>query len=263
MKQVSGSPRGSLTLLLALSIIPLAAGPAVQAGECTSSGHPYRFLGSGWLRFPGSPETPAGADTGDLDGNGVPDAVVSFPGHPPVLRTYLADAPFCFQLAHELETTVAGDVFVAELTGDAYPDAVVFQQEDAGNWTVFQGGEGGSFEILASHDVSHMEIQGQLLVHDTDGDGHVDLVVAGRPSFIAYGPAFSEVTSVLDGSDTGTGVTVIDATGSCSCDGWSGAITPLAWSGARATARLQLPATIRREPLSSSPPSPAGSPSSS
>ena len=82
----------------------------------------FEFLGPGAIFFPGASGPPDGADVADVNGDAISDAVASFGGESPSLRTYLADSPLAFKESSSLKTSFAGRVLLVDLTGDALHD---------------------------------------------------------------------------------------------------------------------------------------------
>ena len=199
-------------MLFGAFLSSLPAPPPANAMECEARNAPYRFRGAGWFTFPDRTGPVFGVDVGDLDGNGIPDAVVSFGSDPPVLRSYLAGAPLCFSPGHDLQVPLKGRVFLTDATGDGALDAIVLEAGGEGRFAVFEGIGGGSFRDLASGFLGNTEPPAEVLVQDIDGDSRPDIVVAGRPSIIAYGPTFNSFQP-FGRQSTASGVITLDADG--------------------------------------------------
>lgn len=195
--------------IAALSLVihlTLAAG----AEPCPRSQHPFRLLGSSFLHFPGAPRAPEGFDIADLDGDGIPDAVASFRGDPPVLRAYLAQAPLCFRPVWETAIEAAGPVHIADVTGDGVQDVLLFGGYPRASIQVFAGEDGTAFQLLASSGMGVTDWPSQIIVQDVDGDDSADIVVAGGGGTISYGPLFASFEGLPVGQNAARGALCLD-----------------------------------------------------
>ena len=169
----------------------------------------YELHGASFFVLPGATEPYQGIDLADLNGDAMLDAVASFGGDAPTLRTYLAESPLCFVEGPSLSATRAGTVFLEDMGGDGGLDAIVFHGQPDTGILIFAGLGGGAFELRTSLylGTSSSSPFMELLFADLDEDGHKDMVFAGGN--VRYGPDFARQDPVSP-LDTYTGLTVLD-----------------------------------------------------
>ena len=126
--------RISLSVCVVLLVHLVGGWPSsgAWAQDCRPLEGEYQFFGARWLELPGDSGTVLGTDVGDLDGDGLVDAVASVRAETPLLRAYLATEPLCFELAFEAEVPLAGQLFLEDVTGDSELDVIVFSEQEDG-----------------------------------------------------------------------------------------------------------------------------------
>jgi len=142
----------------------------------TFSAPEYTLVGDGYF----NPSTrPTDLQTGDLDGNGTQDVIAALDGYLLPLRN--AGHGKLEEIAHAPLRGLYRDV-MADIDGDGVPDAVsVFGDHVVVQYGLLPGlpPRSASFEVLTGQ-------PRELRVVDVDGNGWVDLVIAGWPGQWVY-----------------------------------------------------------------------------
>ena len=142
--------------------------------------------------------SPLGADTGDLDGDGDDDLVVT-EGATSTLRVLLSDGDGTFTVAGTPVPTGADprEVVIGKFTNDAFLDAAVVNadyDESAGSVTVLLGNGTGALTAAASSPEAAGDNASNLAAGDFNADGKEDLAVSNTGG---------DTVSILLGSDSG------------------------------------------------------------
>ena len=174
----------------------------------------FEFLGAGLFALPDATVAPDGIDVADVNGDGTPDAVASFGGDAPVLRSYLAEAPLRFHAGSDTPSSKAGRVLLEDLNGDGDVEAMVQVPGYEGFILIFGGNGDGSFGPPTPTQV-RSEPWAQFLFTDFDDDGNKDMLVAGPGAFVSFGPDFTDARNVGEYNESYSGLAAMD----CDLDG--------------------------------------------
>lgn len=187
---------------------------AVALALRADEGPRFDFQAAGALVLPGAPSRAHDVDVGDLNSDGLPDAVASFGGATPRLRAYLAASPLTFVEASDVAAPFAGNVELADVNGDGAIDAAVhlpgnqFQSQLA----IFTGDGRGSFSPLSNFFMGDMPTS-TLVFTDLDADGNMDVLLAGKAAAAVFGPELAQGTRLDFNEDGTTGIAVLDVDG--------------------------------------------------
>ena len=165
-------------------------GTTCTAGRCVVVACP------GLLGLPGPPApaiggSPAGVATGDLNGDGMTDVIVSDLGDSQVkVLLGRGNATFATPVGYELDASLGTGPALGDINGDGALDVVVGTLSGV---RVLLNAGGGSLSVSADKPTTVYATSVGLA--DFDGDGHLDLLV---------GTAWNEKLSVLFGRGDGT-----------------------------------------------------------
>jgi Bacterial Ig-like domain (group 3)/FG-GAP-like repeat len=153
--------------------------------DAASGGNLHILLGNGDGSFRAGQVIPLGTgvggviDIGDLNGDGVPDLVVSGGSSVEAITVFLGrgDGTFGPPIATPTSvqvTTLPAHAAIADFDGDGYTD-VVFS-DGLGNLHLMRGDGKGD---LGAPSTIQADIMGDVLTADLNGDGRPDLVISG------------------------------------------------------------------------------------
>ncbi|MBN1420087.1 MAG: VCBS repeat-containing protein [Planctomycetes bacterium] len=190
-----------------IAFIGCLAGPMC----CASPGTSFAFEGATLFRFPDSPGRPRAVAIGDLNRDGIPDAVASFGTGEASVRAYLAEAPLVWSETCALATLGTEPILLADVTGDGCLDALAFQfiSHSESVLAILAGDGAGGLTPMGSVPIGGWGTHFQTVVRDIDADGHVDILLAKGQARILYGPDFSG-SVVLPAGDSVSGSAFLD-----------------------------------------------------